>query len=56
MSVGYLGTLLLAAVGMGWWAGRRAPDGIEYRLWLRFTRRTNRAMRAINSLTSETKR
>jgi hypothetical protein len=42
MTIAYLGTLMLGCVGLGWWAGRRAPDGIEYRAWLRFARRWRR--------------
>lgn len=39
MSAGLLGLYLLIACGIGWWAGRRAPDGVEYVLWIRMLRK-----------------
>ena len=45
MSVAYLGTLMVGCVGLGWWAGRRAPEGIEYRIWVRFQRKAGRRWR-----------
>lgn len=34
-----LGVYLCGAFALGWWAARRAPDGIEARLWRRLPRR-----------------
>ena len=38
-----LGLAMLACVAIGWTAARRAPEGIEYRVWLRLTRRLSRS-------------
>lgn len=38
----YTALTILAALAIGWVAGRRAPDGIEYRAWLRLCRRSRR--------------
>lgn len=37
--------VILAAFGLGWWAGRRAPDGVDYGFWLKVKRRWRRASR-----------
>lgn len=39
MTPGLLALYLLIAYGIGWWAGRRAPDGVEYVLWIRMLRK-----------------
>lgn len=38
----YLAAYGLAALAIGWAAARRAPDGIEYRAWLKLSRRLAR--------------
>jgi hypothetical protein len=45
MTIAYLGTLMVGCVGLGWWAGRRAPEGIEWRIWVRFQRKAGRRWR-----------
>jgi hypothetical protein len=38
----HLAIYVLLGIAIGWAAGRRAPDGIEYRAWLRLVRRFGR--------------
>jgi hypothetical protein len=42
MTIAYLGTLMVGCVGLGWWAGRRAPEGIEAKAWRRVGRKLRR--------------
>lgn len=46
MTIGYLGTLMVGCMGLGWWAGRRAPEGIEWKLWVKAKRKLGRRFRA----------
>ena len=38
----HLAVYVLLGIAIGWAAGRRAPDGIEYRAWLKLSRRFGR--------------
>lgn len=42
MSIPYLGCLMLACYALGWWTGRRAPDGVEAQVWRRMHRKLRR--------------
>ena len=39
--------LVLGGFVLGWVAGRCAPDGIEYRAWLKLTRKIAKARRRV---------
>jgi hypothetical protein len=47
LGVLYLALLTLGGFAVGWWAGRRAPEGTEYRVWLKASRKLTRFRRAI---------
>lgn len=42
MSIGVLGLLMVACYTLGWWTGRRAPEGVEAVAWRRMGRRLRR--------------
>lgn len=39
----WLGLAMLGCIAIGWAMARRAPEGIEYRVWLKLTRRFHRS-------------
>jgi hypothetical protein len=46
VSIGVLGLLMVACYTLGWWSGRRAPDGVEAVAWRRLSRKLRRCREA----------